>query len=486
MTLEGAGVPADAGVLIDFGSTYTKIRLVDLNACTLVASGQAPTDVSNLVESLTNALDSLDVSIHTSDLSKATTLASSSAAGGLRMVAVGLTEELTTKAATLAALGAGGKLVGSYAGGLTGWDVAAIEASSPDLVILTGGTDGGNHLAIIGNARRLTRSSIDAPIIVAGNRNAAEEVSEILGAGDKVHYITANVLPSLDRLDVEPCRELVREVFMTQIVRAKGLEQVEELIGRVIMPTPQAVLRACRLLADGPRDDPGNGLGDLVAVDIGGATTDVYSISDSTPTTSGRIFRGLPEPRDKRTVEGDLGIRVNAASLYAAASAEKMFYETSWDHETLQGRCARLAAEPSRVPVTEDELALDVALAEAAALLAVRRHAGTLEVHYGPAGPITVQRGKDLTGVGALLATGGVVAANRTRLPNRLRQIFNEDHHQTLTPNQISEVITDRDYMMFAIGLLSTVANEEAFRLGCDSLPLGSSRRYSTNPSTTA
>lgn len=474
MSSKAGVLPEDAAVLIDFGSTYTKIRVVDLSISKLIATSQAATNVSNLVDTLETALSSLGLGLHSQDLPQATTLASSSAAGGLKIVAIGLTRELTTQAATLAALGAGGKLVGTYAGGLTRSDVAAIEATQPDLVILSGGTDGGNHLSIIADSRRLAGSSIESPIIIAGNRNAADEVAEILAAGGKAHFVSGNVLPSLDRLEVEACRELVREVFMTQIVRAKGLEQVEELIGRVIMPTPQAVLLACRLMSEGPPDTDIDGLGDLVAIDIGGATTDVYSIAQGSPTRSGTIVRGLPEPRNKRTVEGDLGVRINAVSLYDAASGEAPFARLPFSREDLVEECSLLATDTSRVPGSERELELDLTLAEAAALLAVRRHSGTVDVYYGPDGAISVQRGKDLSKVKTLVATGGVVAANAGRIENRLRDVLAQDtHSELLTPRELTTIITDKRYSLFAIGLLSTITPATAFRVGEHALIVG-------------
>ena len=120
-------------------------------------------------------------------------------------------------------------------------------------------------------------------------------------------------MPDVNVLNVEPARTMIRKVFIERIIAAKGLKRAEEFVEGILMPTPTAVLKAARLLAPGtPRE---KGLGDLVVVDIGGATTDVHSVGLGSPGQAGVVRKGLPEPYAKRTVEGDLGIRYNAESI---------------------------------------------------------------------------------------------------------------------------------------------------------------------------
>ena len=157
--------------------------------------------------------------------------------------------------------------------------------------------------------------------MVAGNKDAADEVEDILLDKGKEVIVTENVLPSLRKLNIDPARRSIRDVFMQKIVQGKGFTQVQEMFGTILMPTPAAVLEAAKLLSEGCRGRPG--LGDLLVVDIGGATTDIHSVATGNPTTANTIQRGLPEPKVKRTVEGDLGLRVSAMSLLEAAGVDR-------------------------------------------------------------------------------------------------------------------------------------------------------------------
>jgi uncharacterized protein (TIGR01319 family) len=159
-----------AALLVDFGSTWTKLRALDLEGGRLLGSAQAPSTVaSDINVGFDAALRALGERIGGLP-GFAYRLASSSAAGGLRMVTIGLVRELTAEAARQAALGAGARLVGSFAYRLTASDVAAVEALAPDIVLLCGGTDGGNREVIRHNAHALAESARRCPVVVAGNR----------------------------------------------------------------------------------------------------------------------------------------------------------------------------------------------------------------------------------------------------------------------------------------------------------------------------
>ncbi|HLP59848.1 MAG TPA: glutamate mutase L, partial [Candidatus Deferrimicrobium sp.] len=224
---------------IDFGSTYTKIAAFDLEKAELVATAQSETTVvSDITIGLQAALGQLKKNIK----SKGQTfeiqamLSSSSAAGGLRMIAVGLTKALTTRAAEEAALGAGAKLINAYSFKLTPGDIAAIEAKIPDIILLAGGIDGGNEENIIKNAYALAQSSIQSPIIIAGNKVAAPTVRAVLEKAGKYAIIVENILPELDQLNTEPARKAIREIFIDRIIHAKGLDKAREMTGGIIMP----------------------------------------------------------------------------------------------------------------------------------------------------------------------------------------------------------------------------------------------------------
>ena len=157
----------DATLLIDFGSTYTKLVAVDEAAEEILGTAQSPTTVeTDISEGLRNARAFLERTA--GPLAFPTIRACSSAAGGLRMIVSGLVLELTAKAARLAALGGGGKILKVFAGKLTGSDIDFILNTRPDLFLLTGGTDGGDEKCILTNAERLAQSGIACPILILG------------------------------------------------------------------------------------------------------------------------------------------------------------------------------------------------------------------------------------------------------------------------------------------------------------------------------
>ena len=187
---------------------------------------------------------------------------------------------MTVEAANQAALGAGAKVVGATAFKLSEAKLVALEALRPDMILLTGGVDGGDTETIMHNARLLAQSSLSVPMVVAGNRAAADEVANLFQQDGKEVRSVANVMPSTGKLNVEPAREAIREIFMARITQAKGLDGLAGLVP-VVLPTPMAVLEGVRLGADGTAGE--SGWGDMLVVDVGGATTDVHSIGDGHP-----------------------------------------------------------------------------------------------------------------------------------------------------------------------------------------------------------
>lgn len=456
-------------LLIDFGSTFTKLRAVDLDGCRIVATAQAPSTVtSDVNDGLDAALAGLKGKLGGLPNFRYR-LASSSAAGGLRMVTVGLVRELTAEAARQAALGAGAKLVGSFAYRLTSADLRRVLELSPDLLLLCGGTDGGNSGVILHNARLLAGSGLSCPFIVAGNRDVADEVAERLSSAGKTALVTGNVMPELNVLSIEPARKAIRELFMARIVTAKGIDRAQAKFDRVLMPTPAAVLEGARLLAEGPGDRPG--LGDLMVIDPGGATTDVHSIGKGEPAEPGVLPYGLPEPYAKRTVEGDLGMRHNAQTIVEVAGIDAIADEAGLEKERTRELVGRLASDVGRLPQDDDERALDRALAAAAVRIAVARHAGRVETVYTAQGPVRVQRGKDLTRLKAVVGTGGVLVAAPD--PHRLLAAALADGRDpmSLAP-RAATLWLDRDYLIYAAGLLAEYEPAAAFALARSSLTI--------------
>jgi len=458
-------MPAEAALLIDFGSTYTKLRAVDLERRVILASGQGPSTVgSDINIGMRQALRDLERRLGTLPKFKYR-LGSSSAAGGLRMVTVGLVRELTAEAARRAALGAGAKLVGTFAYRLTAADLARIEQLAPDIVLLAGGTDGGNREVILHNARALGASTLACPFVYAGNRAAWDEARELLAG--KAVSATENVMPEFNVLNIEPARAAIREVFLERIVHAKGIDRARDECDAVLMPTPAAVLEGARLLADGCAG--ASGIGELVVLDPGGATTDVHSVARGAPASPGVIERGLPEPRLKRTVEGDLGMRHNAASIAEAAGIGAVAADCALAESAVERLVAELARDVERLPATAQERALDRALARAALRIAMKRHCGSVETVYTPHGPASVQTGKDLSGIATVIGTGGVIAHSRAPLELLATVVADPAEPQSLRP-RAPRFRVDREYLLYACGLLGEAEPQAALELALNHL----------------
>jgi uncharacterized protein (TIGR01319 family) len=444
----------NSALLIDFGSTYTKLRAVDLEARRLIGSGQGPSTVTTDINiGMRAALE--DLERRAGKLPRFRyRLASSSAAGGLRMVTIGLVRELTAEAARQAALGAGAKLVGTFAYRLTENDLEKITALAPDIVLLAGGTDGGNMEVVLHNAAALGASSLACPIVYAGNRAAGDDARRLLSGKTLVR--TENVMPEFNVLDIEPARAAIRGVFIERIVHAKGIDRAAAEFDAVVMPTPAAVLEGARLLADGA-------LGSVLVIDPGGATTDVHSVAPGEP-APGIIPQGLPEPRVKRTVEGDLGMRHNAATVVEAAGIAAIAADAGIGEEEVKALVKNLTANAGHLPVTASEKALDHALARAAVGIAVQRHCGTLKTVYTPTGPVTVQHGKDLRRVDAVIGTGGVLAASADA--RAILSCALADAREPLALKPVApRLLLDREYVLYACGLLQSVEPHAALEL---------------------
>jgi uncharacterized protein (TIGR01319 family) len=378
------------------------------------------------------------------------------------MVTVGLVKELTAEAAKQAALGAGAKLTGTFSFGLTKGDIAEVEALAPDIILLAGGTDGGNSDVILGNAAKLA-AAITCPVVVAGNREAADEAARLLKAAGKPVTVTENVMPEFGTLNVEPARDAIRQVFIEHIVHAKGIDRAEKMFDAVLMPTPAAVLEGARLLSEGLGNTPG--LGALVVIDVGGATTDVHSVATGEPTAEGVIPHGLPEPHLKRTVEGDLGMRINAPAIAEAAGLDTLAEATGLDVDGARKILNEITAAVDSLPESTEQKRFDQALAEAAVGIAVARHAGTVSIVQTVTGPVSMQTGKDLGSVATVIGTGGVLAHGTHPAASLARALADPAKPQSLRPRD-PELRLDGDYLLFACGLLAGVEPKAALTLG--------------------
>ena len=447
-------------LLIDFGSTYTKLTAVDLDSETLLGTAQSFTTIQTDVnDGLNNALEELEKK--TGKLEFAETYACSSAAGGLRMITSGLVPELTSEAAKLASLGAGAKVIHIFSFQLTEDDIEEIRNTRPDIFLLVGGTDGGNSECILHNAKMLATLPPEFPIVIAGNRSAARECQRIL-EGHEV-YVCDNVMPKFGVLRIEPTQKQIRDIFLQKIVQAKGLSKAAELLDDIMMPTPSAVLQAMNLLAQGCEGE--SGIGDLIAVDVGGATTDVYSIADGMPEHMSTVYKGLPEPFSKRTVEGDIGMRYSIHGIVEAAGLDRISRLSGLSPQRVTELVDYLSSHTDIVPDDDSELeALDFALASMAIEVGVARHAGIIEETYTMLGQTFVQTGKDLTRVKKILVTGGSLIHTKRTVEIASHAMYSPAQPMSLRPKK-AEVWIDRKYILAAMGLLSTHYPQAALRI---------------------
>ncbi len=455
----------DAYLLLDFGSTYTKLTAIDIENEEILATAKDITTIEDdIMTGFNRAYENLMSQLKDKDVNFTKKLACSSAAGGLKMIAIGLVPELTAEAAKRAALGAGARVLKVYSYELTKDEIEEIKNSNLDIILLAGGTNGGNKQCILHNANMIIEGEIKVPIVVAGNKGANDEIRKLFTDAGLYFSITENVMPTLNTLNVEPAREEIRKVFMDKITDAKGLSNAENFINGILMPTPAAVLKAARVLGEG--SDEEEGLGDLVIVDIGGATTDVHSIAYGEPTKPGVNMKGLEEPFAKRTVEGDLGMRYSAVSLWEAAGSRKMRYYLN-DKErnvNIEGKCKYRNENIKIIPSDKEEIEFDEAMAKVATELSMERHCGTIESVYTPMGVVYNQLGKDLMEVKYMIGTGGVLVHSNN--PGSILEagIFNSENPVSLKPTK-PKYLLDKTYILSAMGLLAYDYPDKAVRI---------------------
>ena len=255
---------------------------------------------------------------------------------------------------------------------------------------------------------------------------------------------------------------------MERITHAKGLDEVKEFVS-VVLPTPMAVLEAVRLGADGTSEE--KGWGDMLLVDVGGATTDVHSIGFGHPAGENVISRGLAESYAKRTVEGDLGIRFNAATILQRVGLEKLvsdlqlgFPELTVHSESVREYIERISQQTECVPTEKWHLASDAVLARAAVDLAIARHVGRRERIVAREGEAWVHSGKDLRDTRFLIGTGGVFIHNPWAAYILTAGHQTDEQVQALRPRN-PKLFLDASYLLYAVGLLSKDYSRTALQL---------------------
>ncbi|HYN41602.1 MAG TPA: glutamate mutase L [Thermoanaerobaculia bacterium] len=441
---------------LEVGSTITKANgFVRLTGGGLdhVAQGFAPTSVAEGDVGIGADAALADLAATSGlDPSGAETFVNSSAAGGLRMTVHGLTLSMTARAAREAALGAGGIVKMVTAGELDEFELDEIRRIRPNLILLAGGVDYGEKGIVLRNAEKLAalangacgsnhanqaneeertnaaKDGLPVPVLYAGNAALRRPIEALFRAAGVELHVAENVFPDVDVLNVEPLRRLVHEAFNRHIVHAPGMARLATLTRHGILPTPGAVLRAAELFAEVA--------GDCLVFDVGGATTDVHSVTEGGAEWHSRLLE--PEPRAKRTVEGDLGVYVNARHVV----------ELSGD-TAAEAHLEDLAA----LPATERERALTRWLCEKAVAIGARRHAGVVSDLYTPTGRRQVVKGKDLTAVKWVVATGGALTKVDGAAECLRAVCTGAGRH--LLPDPSATILVDADYRFSALGTLA-------------------------------
>ncbi|WP_335994383.1 GlmL-related ornithine degradation protein [Fusobacterium polymorphum] len=445
-------------LVAEIGSTTTVVNAfnqLETDNPVFLAQGQAPTSVKegDVNIGLQAAIEDMKKNLHieNEDINYKHMLATSSAAGGLRMTVHGLVYDMTVKAAKEAALGAGANIHLVTSGKLTKVDMLKLDKIKPNIILIAGGVDYGERETAIYNSEMIAASNLDIPVIYAGNSAVQDDVKLIFEAYSKEKnlHIVPNVYPKIDILNIEPTREVIQNVFEKHIIEAKGMEKIREMVNGTIIPTPGAVMKASKILKDE--------IGDLVTIDVGGATTDIHSVTEGTEKVNKILVE--PEPVAKRTVEGDLGVFINKRNIVDIIKIEKLEKELNMSPEDIE----KFTNSDIAIPESEKHKRFIERLTKEAVIVSINRHAGGYRTYFGGKSQ-TLAFGKDLTAVKWIIGTGGAL----TRLPARekiLSEIALSNKGDKLLPTAEAKILIDNDYIMASLGVLSSLYKEASIKL---------------------
>ncbi|MCK4607409.1 MAG: glutamate mutase L [candidate division Zixibacteria bacterium] len=500
--------PQDIKVIVatDCGSTTTKAILIEYHngEYRLMTRGEAPTTVEAPFEDVTmgvlNAvaeveelsgrklLDENDKFIKPSNGKVGTDvyISTSSAGGGLQMMVAGVVRSMTAESAERAALGAGAIVMDVIASNdrrLPHQQIERIRHLRPDMILLSGGIDGGTTTHVVEIAELIAAadprprlgSSYRLPIIYAGNKNATVNVRETLA--DKVDLkVVDNLRPILERENLGPAREEIHEQFMEHVMaQAPGYKKLMSWTDAPIMPTPGAVGLIIQTIAEQ------YGI-EAIGVDIGGATTDVFS-----------VFRPDGEkPVFNRTVSANLGMSYSISNVFAEASLPKVmrWMPFDLDERDLRNRIKNKMIRPTTIPQSMEELILEQAVAKEALRLAFVQHKSFATVLKGVQQQRTIADAFEQSSSGGsivnmmslnmLIGSGGVLSHAPRRQQAALMMI------DAFLPEGVTRLAVDSIFMMPQLGVLTEVHKKAAtevfikdclIHLGTCVAPAGTSRK---------
>jgi len=383
-------------------------------------------------------------------------ISTSSAGGGLQMMVAGAVQSMTGESAQRAALGAGAivmDVLASNDGRLPHEKIERIRALRPDMILLSGGTDGGTVTHVVEMAEYIAAAeprprlgmSYQLPLIYAGNKDARDRIKEILG-GKTSLVITDNLRPVLERENLGPARTKIHDQFLEHVMaQAPGYKKLIEWTGAPIIPTPAAVGLIMETIAKREHLN-------LIGVDIGGATTDVFSVF-------GGIFN--------RTVSANLGLSYSISNVLAEAGLANIMRWVPFtiEEQTLRNRIKNKMIRPTTIPQTLDELQIEHAIAREALRLALIHHRSLATGLKGVQQERTIsdifeQRASgetliDMLQLDLIVGSGGILSHAPRRVQSMLMMV---DAYEPLGFTRLS---VDSIFMMPHLGVLSTV-NEQA------------------------
>jgi len=484
--------PEDIKVIVatDCGSTTTKAILIEYvnGEYRLVSRGEAPTTVEAPFEDVTmgalNAVAELEeltgrklldendrfISPSNGKVGTDVYISTSSAGGGLQMMVAGVVRSMTAESAERAALGAGAivmDVISSNDKRLPHQQIERIRHLRPDMILLSGGIDGGTKTHVVEIAELVSAadprprlgSSYKLPIIFAGNKDAAQAVADTLS--EKVDLRTVdNLRPVLERENLGPAREEIHELFMEHVMaQAPGYKKLMDWTDAPIMPTPGAVGLIIKTIADQYNIE-------AVGVDIGGATTDVFSVFR--PEGSSGEFN--------RTVSANLGMSYSISNVFAEATLPMVmrWVPFNMDERDLRNRIKNKMIRPTTIPQSLEELVFEQAVAKEALRLAFIQHKSFATVLKGVQQQRTIADAFEQTGSGGtivnmmtldmLIGSGGVLSHAPRRQQSALMMV------DAFMPEGVTRLAVDSIFMMPQLGVLTEVqpkAATEVFEKDC-------------------
>ena len=433
-------------LVAEIGSTTTVVNAFNIHSepVAFLGRGMHQTTVDTDVNiGLTNAINDLKRNLNVEELTYDELLASSSAAGGLKITVHGLVYEMTAKAAKEAALNAGANLHLITANRLDLDQIEKIKSIKPNMIIIAGGTDFGEKEVAYANL--LDLKDLGIPIIYSGNIANHDRIKKL---DLKNLTIVDNVYPRVDDFNIIPLRHAIYETFEKHIIHAKGMKHIFDMVGDVIIPTPGAVMDATLIL-----DEIFNG---VMTIDVGGATTDVHSVSDP-KSEYAKYHDG--KPRFKRTVEGDLGVYINRLHVINTFRTKELENLMKLSMEAI----IELAKNEPFIPESKEGQLLFEVLTKQCVHLALDRHIGDLKRVFTTNGMKVIPEGKDTTQVKAIFYTGGALL-NSNQKDQIIRDYLSKSTTK-LIPDVNTKVYYDHDYIFASLGVLSQKYREQARKL---------------------